>query len=252
MLLEGKNAVIYGGGGSIGGAAARAFAAEGATVFLAGRTQATLDAVADDIRAAGGRAETAIVDATDERAVDAHADALVAEAGSLDISFNVITHPYTHGTPAVELSVEQFVAPLELAVRTAFITVRAASRHMIRQKSGAILAFGGSGDPMRDYSIGGTQLAFDAVESMRKLFSCELGKHGVRFVTLKTGGVPASLSEDVPGRDEIIEGMAAMTMLGRVATLEDVGAAAAFAASDRARMVTAGVINISGGALIDD
>ena len=67
MLLEGKNAVIYGGGGAIGGAAARAFAREGARVFLAGRTRASLDKVAADIRDAGGTAETAQVDATDER-----------------------------------------------------------------------------------------------------------------------------------------------------------------------------------------
>jgi NAD(P)-dependent dehydrogenase (short-subunit alcohol dehydrogenase family) len=62
MLLENRNAVVYGGGGSIGGAVAHAFAREGATVHLAGRTASTLDAVAADIRTAGGKAETATVD----------------------------------------------------------------------------------------------------------------------------------------------------------------------------------------------
>ena len=69
MLLENENAVVYGGAGSVGGAVARAFAREGARVFLAGRTLATLDKVAGEIRAAGGVAETAPVDALDERAV---------------------------------------------------------------------------------------------------------------------------------------------------------------------------------------
>jgi NAD(P)-dependent dehydrogenase (short-subunit alcohol dehydrogenase family) len=78
MLLEGKSAVIYGGGGSIGGAVARSFAREGARVFLAGRTRAKLDAVAEAIRAAGGTAETAEVDALDEDAVERHADAIAA------------------------------------------------------------------------------------------------------------------------------------------------------------------------------
>ena len=59
MLLENKNAVIYGGGGSIGGAVARTFASEGANVFLAGRTRESLQAVASDIERAGGRAEVA-------------------------------------------------------------------------------------------------------------------------------------------------------------------------------------------------
>ena len=92
MLLDGKNAIIYGGAGAIGSAVARAFAREGARVFLAGRTQATLDAVAGDIRAAGGRADTATLDALDEAQVGAHADAVAAEAGSIDVAMNVITH----------------------------------------------------------------------------------------------------------------------------------------------------------------
>ena len=115
-MLESKNAVIYGGAGSIGGAVARAFAREGARVFLAGRTLATLDAVAEEIRAAGGAAETAEVDALDERAVDEHADAVAAEGGSLDISFNVIAHPFTHGTPMAEMDVEDYLAPVATAM----------------------------------------------------------------------------------------------------------------------------------------
>jgi NAD(P)-dependent dehydrogenase (short-subunit alcohol dehydrogenase family) len=68
VLLEDKNAVIYGGGGTIGGAVARAFAREGARVFLAGRTLTKLDDVAEEIRSVGGVAETAQVDALDGRA----------------------------------------------------------------------------------------------------------------------------------------------------------------------------------------
>jgi NADP-dependent 3-hydroxy acid dehydrogenase YdfG len=71
MLLADKIAVVYGAAGPIGSAMARAFAREGASVHLGGRTAATLDSVAADIRAAGGRAETAVVDTLDEQAVDA-------------------------------------------------------------------------------------------------------------------------------------------------------------------------------------
>ncbi len=106
MLLESKNAIIYGGGGSIGGAIARAFAREGARVFLAGRTLATLDRVAEEIATAGGEAETAEVDALEERAVDEHADAVANQAGSLDVSFNLITHPHTHGVPFHEMEAD--------------------------------------------------------------------------------------------------------------------------------------------------
>jgi 3-oxoacyl-[acyl-carrier protein] reductase len=254
VLLEGKNAVIYGGGGSIGGAVARAFAREGARVFLAGRTQANLDAVAEDIRGAGGAAETAEVDALDEKSVDAHADAMAKDAGSIDISFNLITHPYTHGTPLAEMDVDDFMAPVDTAARTTFITARAAARHMIPKRSGVILAFGGPGDraaPIRDYYLGGTQVAFDAIETMRRQLSVELGPHGIRFVTLETGGVTESLPEDVDGGDEIAKMIAGATLLGRAATLEDVGNVAAFVASDKARVMTAATANVSCGTLID-
>jgi 3-oxoacyl-[acyl-carrier protein] reductase len=251
VLLEGKIAVIYGGGGSIGGAAARAFAREGATVYLAGRTLATLEEVAKDIRSAGGTARTAAVDALDERAVDEHADLVALEAGGIDISFNVIAHPYTHGTPMAEMDVEDYVRPVATAVRTMFLTARAAARHMVQRGSGVILAFGGSGDPLRDYYIGGTQVAFEAMESMRRQLSAELGPQGVRVVTLRTGGVPDSLQEGFEGREAIVESMAKQTMLGRAATLEDVGNVAALVASDRARCMTAATANVSCGALVD-
>ena len=193
MLLENKNAVIYGGGGSIGGAVARAFAREGARVFLAGRTLATLDEVAEEIRSAGGVAETQQVDALDEKAVDEHADAVAEKAGGIDISFNLISHGDVHGTPLAEMALADFERPIVTAVRTTFLTSRAAARHMIRQGSGVILVFGGSGDPMRDYYIGGTQVAFEALESMRRQLASELGRHGVRVATLRTGGVPESI-----------------------------------------------------------
>jgi 3-oxoacyl-[acyl-carrier protein] reductase len=253
MLLGGKNAVIYGGGGSIGGAVARAFAREGARVHLAGRTLATLEAVAEDIRAARGAADTAVVDALDEGAVDRHADRVAAEAGGIDISFNLITHPHKHGIPLAEMAVDDFMAPVETAARTTFLTARAAARHMIPHRSGVILAFGGPGErsaPMRDYYLGGTQVAFDAIETMRRQLAVELGPHGIRVVTLATGGVPESIP-GFEGRQEIVEAIAEQTLLGRAATLEDVGNAAVFAASDWGRTMTAATVNVSCGALVD-
>jgi 3-oxoacyl-[acyl-carrier protein] reductase len=254
VLLEGKNAVIYGGGGSIGGAVARAFGREGARVFLAGRTKATLEEVAEQVRSAGGAAETAEVDALDAKAVEEHAGTVAAEAGSLDISMNVITHPATHGTPLWEMEADDFMDSIEVALRSSFITMGAAARRMIEQGSGVILAFGGQGDrsgPIRDYKLGGTQVAFDGIETLRRQLSVELGPHGVRVVTLESGGVPESLPEEFDGRQAIVDLIEGQTLLGRAATLEDVGNAAAFAASDWARSMTAATVNVSCGALID-
>jgi len=251
MLLENKSAIIYGGGGSIGGAVARAFAAEGARVILAGRTLGKLEAVAEAIRSAGGVAHVAQLDARDERAVDAHADSVAAETGSVDISFNLISHGDVQGTPLVEMTADDYARPVETAVRTMFLTSRAAARQMIKQGGGVILVFGGEGDPPRGYNLGGLQVAFHAMEAMRRQLASELGQYGIRVVTLRTGGVPESISGDFEGRDAIVGDIVKQTLLNRAATLEDDGNVAAFVASDKARSMTAATANVSCGALID-
>lgn len=201
MLLGGKVAVIYGAGGSIGGAVARAFAREGARVVLAGRTQAKLDPVVDDIRAQGGMAESAVVDALDERAVEHFVDCVVARAGYLDISFNLIGYGDVQ-QPLMEISVDDFTQPITTAMRTHFLTTRAAARHMIGRGSGVILAFGGSG-PQTMPGLGGFKIALDALEGLRRQWAIELGQYGIRVVTLKTGGVPESIAESFPAREAI-------------------------------------------------
>jgi NAD(P)-dependent dehydrogenase (short-subunit alcohol dehydrogenase family) len=250
MLLESKNAVIYGGGGNVGGAVARAFAREGAIVHLAGRTLAPMERVARDILDGGGTATIAQVDALDEAAVDTHTDAIARDHGTLDISMNLIATGDVQGTPLVEMALADFERPIHNAVRSTYITARAAARHMIPQRSGVILMFGGEGDPIRDYNIGGFQISLIAVEALRKQLASELGRHGIRAVSLLTGGVIDAIPAEFEGRDALVESLVASTLLGRGATLDDVGNVAAFAASDRARSITASAINISCGAII--
>ncbi|HLF26832.1 MAG TPA: SDR family oxidoreductase [Anaerolineae bacterium] len=249
MLLENKVAVIYGAGGPIGGAVARAFAREGARVFLAGRTQAKLDKVAGEIRSNGGAADTAVVDALDERAVNAYVAAVVEQAGYIDISFNLIGYGDVQ-EPLTEISVEDFMQPITNAMRSHFLTARAAARHMLKRGSGVILAFGGNG-PQTLPGLGGFKVALDAIEGLRRQWAVELGRHGVRVVTLKTGGVPETIPDTFAGKDEIVNGILKETLLNRTATLSDVGNVAAFVASDQARTMTATGVNISCGALID-
>jgi 3-oxoacyl-[acyl-carrier protein] reductase len=257
-LLEDKNAVIYGGGGAIGGAVAHAFAREGANVFLAGRTQAKLKEVAEQIRSAGGVAETAQVDALDERDVDGYVEAVAEKAGGIDISFNLISYQDVQGTPLAEMGLEDFERPVVKAVRSQFLTSRAAARHMIGRGSGVILMFGGPGgrDPIRDYAsggfqvyLGGFQVALGALDVLRRQLAVELGPHGIRVVTLQSGGLPETTHED--WREAITQSFVDTSMLKRAETLEDVGNVAAFAASDLARTMTATALNITCGRVAD-
>ena len=112
ILLENKNAIVHGGGGAIGGAVSRAFACEGAHLFLAGRTLAKVEAVAEEISAAGRTAEAARVDALDEQTVDEQSNAVAEEAGSIDVSFNAVSIRTPAGGKTSALAVARMYAAL--------------------------------------------------------------------------------------------------------------------------------------------
>ncbi|MEU9843656.1 SDR family oxidoreductase [Actinomadura sp. NPDC048032] len=249
MLLENKTAVVYGGGGAIGGAMARGFAAEGARVFLAGRTPAKLDAVAEEIRAAGGLAETARVDALDEDAVNGWVDSVVETAGSVDVSVNAISQDALF-MPLLDMPAADFGRAMDKVARSFLVTTRAAARHMVKQNSGVILHFGGSDPTNRLPGIGTVQIGCDMVEAMRRQWACELGPHSVRVLSMRTGGIPESMP-NIPDMEPIKQQMVDATLLKRAATLADVGRVAAFLASDHAASLTSTQVNISAGALVD-
>jgi 3-oxoacyl-[acyl-carrier protein] reductase len=258
MLLEGKNAVIYGGGGSVGGAVARTFALEGANVFLAGRTREPLDRVASDIEKAGGRVEVAELDALDEQAVEEHMGELVDNAGSIDVSFNAISIQDVQLIPLVEMSREDFMRPISTGMTTHFLTARAAAWHMAAQRSGVILTF--SASAARAYfpgvHVGGFGIACTAIEALTKQLAAELGQSGIRVNCLRSEGIPeswegASTEEWSGSTDEIEEFLKQRSLLGRVTTLADVGNAAAFLASDRAGATTGTVFNLTSGTVVD-
>src|SRR5438067_831407 len=190
MLLENKTAVIYGGGGAIGGAVARVFAGEGARVFLAGRRQPALQRVADEIAHAGGTAETALIDALDERAVDEYVAGVAGRAGSIDISFNAISHGDVHGMPLLEMPYEEFERPVSRAIRANFLTTRAAARQMAKRQSGVIMGITATTARHAIPEVGGTGVAFDAIESLFRQWAAELGPLGIRVVWLHTTGIP--------------------------------------------------------------
>ena len=257
MLLEQKNAVIYGAGGSVGGAVARAFAHEGARVFLAGRTRASLEKVADEITAAGGTADVAVVDALDEKAVDEHAQAVVAEAGSIDISFNLIMRGDVQGTPLVEMSVADFTRPITTGATATFITARAAARQMIKQGSGVILALD-SGSAKGSPMMGGTGPADAVTDTFIRNLAVEVGPHGVRALGLWVAGIPETLSPaklaavnsgmvlDDAAMPGLLKSLDDMRIAGRSPRLPDVAATAAFLASEHAAGITGTFVNATG------
>lgn len=249
-ILNGQQALIYGAGGAIGSAVSQAFAAAGATVHLVGRRAEPLNDLAEHIRQAGGTAETAQVDATDEAAVTEFTDRVAEQHGSVDICFDLTSRDEVFGAQLVDMPLADFERPVLKSVRTMFLTSRTAARHMIRQKSGVILCFGGYGDPMA--GLGGFQTSFGAMEALKNTLACELGPHGIRVLTLQTNGIPEAIGADTDAatREEITGFTERQTLTGRAATLDEVGKVAVFAASPYARSMTATSLNITAGAEI--
>ena len=261
MLLENKNAVIYGAGGAMGSAVARAFAREGARVHLAGRTQSTLDAVAAEITAAGGLAETAIVDALDDGAVQRHMDAVVRTSGAIDISFNLIGLGGTQGVSLVKMAQADFAIPIHTAMRAHFITATAAGRRMMESRAGVILGLTAqvARKPYPDSS--GFGVACASIEALFRQLAVELGPYNVRVVCLRSAGSPdaAGVAEAIRlhaesagvSPQEFEDRIAQVTLLKRMPKVADVANAAVLMASDRANAITAAVANVTCGEIVD-
>ena len=262
-MLKDKVAVIYGAGGAIGGAVARAFASEGATVFVTGRLRAPVEVVVKDIVSAGGSAEAAEVDAFDERAVERHLQSVIDQAGRIDISFNAVGIPNTKivGVPLVELDVEQFSLPLMAYTTSYFLTARLAARHMIPNKSGVIMTVSAlhsrTGIPL----VGGYGPAQAAKEGLTRDLSAELAPHGIRVVGLRPQGMPETrtIKEAFEPRakatgmtwEQWQDFLATRTHPRRLMTLAEMANVAVFMASDKASGMTGTTVNLTMGSMDD-
>jgi 3-oxoacyl-[acyl-carrier protein] reductase len=252
-MLQNKNALIYGAGGSLGGAVARVFAAAGATVFLTGRNLARVQKLADEITASGGKAFAEQLDAMDETAVNNYVAKVVQQAGTIDVSFNLIDLQVVQGMPLVDISVADFTRPVNIAMQSHFITDTAAARVMIKQRSGVILSRtatpGGIGYPF----TAGFAPACCAMEGFARNLAGEVGQYGVRVVNLRSGGSPDSkvfadaIAANPIEMKGVLDRMEADSMLKKLPQMADVANAAVFLASDLAAAITGVTVDVTCG-----
>ena len=261
MILKDRVAVIYGAGGAIGSAVARAFAREEARVFATGRARAAVDAVAQEIASAGGSAEAAEVDALDEQAVDSHLQSVIDQAGRVDVSFNAVGIPDTGilGVPLLDLDVARFSLPIAAYTRSYFLTARLAARHMVPNRSGVIMTVTALPSRTGTRLNGGYGPAQAAKEALTRDLSAELAPQGIRVVGLRPHGLPetSTMKEVFDAKAtgmtwEQFQGyLAGTTHPRRVMTVEEVANMAVFMASDRASGMTGTTVNLTMGTLDD-
>jgi len=261
MLLQDKTAIIYGGGGSVGGAVARAFAREGAYVFLAGRTAAKIQNAAEEIRASGGKAEVDIVDALDRDSVEKHLAAVAEKAGPVRLMFNAIDWGDTQGQALVDMTYDRFSGAISTAIQTWFVTGTAAARHMAGHGGGTILGITANVARSPIPMLGGFGIAGAAVEHFLRQLAMEAGPAGVRVCYVRSAGSP-----DAPGVreafklraaetglsfDEVLQQAGAGSPLRHLPWLAEVADGAVLLASDYARGMTATLANVTCGAQLD-
>jgi NAD(P)-dependent dehydrogenase (short-subunit alcohol dehydrogenase family) len=247
------NAIIYGAGGSLGGAVAKALARDGMTVFLTGRTLAAVERLATEISASGGKAEAAAVDALDATAVDRYLNQLTRRGLALDVSFDAIGLEDLQGVPLIDMKLEDFMRPVRNAMQTQFVTATAAARIMKAQGSGVILSLtatpGGIGYP----NVGGFGPACCAIESFSRNLASEVGPFGVRVVNIRSAGSPDSRVFKEAVEQDRKEGAAFLrkikddTMLKDLPSMTDIANVAAFLASPLAAKITGVTVDVTCG-----
>jgi NAD(P)-dependent dehydrogenase (short-subunit alcohol dehydrogenase family) len=261
MMLKNKTALVYGAGGAVGAAVARAFAREGATVLLSGRTAPALETTAAGIRAAGGRAEITLVDALDETSIRTHLETSVTKWGPLHVMLNAIAWDDVQGRPLTEMTRAEALDVVMKGVTTSFLTGTAVARHMAAHGGGVIIGVTATAGCVPMANVGGFGVACAAVEQLLRQLAVENGPSGVRVCFVRSAGSP-----DAPGLRDVVRGIAedqgktidavfaewgSGAPLRRLPALSEVADAAVLLASDYARGMTNTLANVTCGAYLD-
>lgn len=263
MKLRNKIAAIFAATGDVARAVAKTMADHGAEVFLSSRNIDAVNALADEIKAAGGNAHAHQVNALNEAEISGYLRAIFEATGKIDIVFNgigITPVEGEYGMPFTNMSFEKFMLPLQVHAGSQFLTAKYAAPYMIEARSGVILTLSASiGKEARPFMTG-VSSACAAIEGMTRVMAAELGFHNVRAICLRGGAMfetktikqtiqanakTAGMPEEVFA--ELIKQSA---LLKRAPSAMEVANVAAFLVSDDASAMTGQVINVSAGLVL--
>lgn len=242
FALDGRRALVTGAGRGIGLAAAAALAQAGAEVTLAARTAAEIEAGAQAIREAGGRAEAAVLDVSDMRAVEAFFAARPA--------FHVLVN--NAGTnrpkPLWDVSEDDYDAVLDLNVKSAFFVAQHCVKAMLRDGvQGSLIHMGSQmghvGGPRRSLYCASKW----AIEGMNKAFALDLAPHGIRSNTIAPTFIETPMTRPFFEDKAFLDSVLAKIKLGRLGQVEDLMGPVLFLASDASALITGTSLIVDGG-----
>lgn len=243
--LQDKVAIVTGASQGLGEATARRFADEGATTVLCARSADRLAAIVDEIRAVGGRAEAAVVDVSDETAVDAMVAGVVERHGRVDILVNnaVLMVPGTVEGSSTAAWRQNFRVSLD----GAFFCSRAVFAPMRARGGGSIVNIASVSGMFATVGTVGYSSAKAAIIQMSRNTALEGARYNIRCNTIAPGAFMTPATESVLPSEELRESTARSIPLGRIGDPAECAAAIAFLASDEASFITGACLVVDGG-----
>lgn len=246
-VLEGRAAIVTGGGRGLGRALALALAGAGADIALAGRNRARLESVAKEVADRGRQAHVVVTDVTDGAAVTRLADSAVQELGRLDI---LVSNAGTaHGSDLVSTTEEEWDTVIRTNLRGTFLTMRAAGRYMIEQGSGKVIniasSFAFKGVP-RFASYCASKAG---IVALTKVAAVEWARHGIQVNALAPGYFATDMNEEARADAALRERILRQIPARRMGEADELGQWAVLLASPASDYVTGETIVIDGGQL---
>jgi len=249
MKLDGKVAIITGGGTGLGQAMALEFANAGAAVVVCSRNKGNIEKVRDEIIALGRSALAIVTDVCLKEQVDNMVGKVMDEFGRIDILVN--NAGTNRRTPILELTEERWDMILDTNLKGLFLCTQAVARHMVRQKYGKIINISSTAALG---SLPPGQAAYAAskfgVVGFTKASAREFGPYGINVNAIAPGRVLTNIvyANSTPEQvEQFIEAGRADCLLGRLGTPEDIAHLALFLASDEASFINAETIACNGG-----
>jgi len=253
--LRDKVVIVTGAAAGIGRATARRFAEEGCRVAAWDVNEAAAEALAAELRAAGGQALARGVDVAQAAAVDEAVSEVVARLGRVDVLVNnagIVRDAqlvkWKDGAVASLMSDEVFDAVMAVNLRGVFLCARAVAPHMIRQGSGVILNASSVVGLYGNFGQTNYAATKAAVVNMTRTWSRELGRYGIRVNAVAPGFVGTEILRAMP--QKVLDAMVGHTPVGRIGEPEDIAEAYVWLASERASFVHGTTLSVDGGLVV--
>ena len=249
MELQGKTAIVTGSGRGIGAGIAIVLAREGANVVVSDRTVEACEEMVSKIKSSGGKAIAVAADVGKRAEVTAMAAETVKQFGAIDI---LVNNAGIEGRPCLtkDLSEEQWDRVLNVNLKGVFLCCQAVIPQMMKQKKGRILNIGSTA-AIRMTFFGGAEYTASkhGAAGLSQHLAWELADSNITVNTVCPGGVQTPLMEAGTTSAYREAAIKRMVPLGRWTTMEEIGEAVSFLASDRAAMITGQMLAVDGGVL---